>query len=158
MLPAERDGEQTCITEFVCSAWTITLAIKPNDAGDELDGGKEVPCGLLVTGGDRTKLLDLGKEVLDQMARAIKLSVIAARRGPVVSGRDHRRLARLRKRLKYACIGVERLVADQCIGLHRGQQVVGPDQVVCLAAGQEEADRVAQCVNQRMYLGAQPAA
>ena len=45
---------------------------------------------LLVSGGDRAKLLDLGKEVLDQMARAIKLSVIAARRGPVGSRRDHR--------------------------------------------------------------------
>ena len=92
------------------------------------------------------------------MARHIKLSVIVARRGPVGSRRDHRGLARLRQRLKYARIGVERLVADQCIGLHRGQQVVGPDQVVCLAAGQEEADRIAQRVDQRMYLGAQSAA
>jgi hypothetical protein len=36
--------------------------------------------------------------------------------------------------------------------------VVGSDQVVCLAAGQEEADRIAQRVDQRMYLGAQSAA
>jgi hypothetical protein len=84
--------------------------------------------------------------------------VIAARRGSVGSRRDHRGLARLRQRLKYARVGVERFVADQGIGLHRGQQVVGPDQVVCFAAGQEEADRVTQCVDQRMYLGAQSAA
>jgi hypothetical protein len=50
------------------------------------------------------------------------------------------------------------LSSDQRIGLHRRQQVVGPDQVVCLAAGQEEADRVAQRVDQGVYLGAQSAA
>ena len=133
-------------------------SIKPNDAGDEPDGGEEVARDLLVSGGDRAKLLDLGKEVLDQMALAIKMTVIVARWGPVGSRRAHRGLARLRQRLKYACIGVERLVADQGIGLHRGQQVVGPDQVVCLAAGQEESDRVAQRVDQGVYLGAQSAA
>src|ERR1700729_3666311 len=115
-------------------------SIKPNDACDEPDGGEKVPRGLLVSGGDCTKLLDLGKEVLDQMACRIKLSVIVARRGSVGSRRDHRGLARLRQRLKYARIGVEALVAHQCIGLHRGQQVVCSDQVMCLAAGQEEVD------------------
>jgi hypothetical protein len=62
-----------------------------------LDGGEEVPCSLLVSGGDRTKLLDLGKEVLDQMALAIKMTVIVARWGPVGSRRDHRGLARVRQ-------------------------------------------------------------
>jgi hypothetical protein len=36
--------------------------------------------------------------------------------------------------------------------------MVRPLQVVCLAAGQEEADRVAQRVNQGVDLGAQSAA
>src|ERR1700756_2024214 len=92
------------------------------------------------------------------MARAIKLSVVVARRGPVGSRRDHHGLTSGRQRLKYASIGVERLVGDQRIGLHRGQQVVRPHQVVCLAAGQEEADRVAQCVDQGVDLGAQSTA
>ena len=92
------------------------------------------------------------------MARRIELSVIVARRGPVGSRRDHRGLARGGQRLKDARVGVERLVGDQRVGLHRGQQVVGPFQVVCLAAGQEEADRVAQRVDQGVDLGAQPAA
>ena len=67
-----------------------------------------VPRRLLVAGGDGTKLLDLGEEVLDQMARAAKLSVIVSRRGPVGSRRNGRGLARGRKRLKHANIGVER--------------------------------------------------
>ena len=92
------------------------------------------------------------------MARRIKLSVVVARRRPVGSRRDHRGLARGRQRLKDARIGVERLVCDQRIGLHRGQQVVGPLQVVRLAAGQEEVDRVAQRVDQGVDFGAQSAA
>ena len=123
-----------------------------------MDGSQEVPSGLLVAGGDGTKLLDLGEEVLNQMARRIKLSVILARRGPVGSWWNNRRLARSRQRLKHARVGVERLVGDQRVGLHCGQQMVGPLQVVCLAAGQEEADGVAQRVDQSVDLGAQSAA
>jgi hypothetical protein len=63
-------------------------SIEPNDAGDELDGGQEIARGLFVACGDRTKLLDLGEEVLDQTAPAIKLSVIVAQRGPVGPRRD----------------------------------------------------------------------
>ena len=123
-----------------------------------MNGGQEVPRGLLVAGGDRAKLLDLGEEVLNQMARCIELSVIVARRGPVGSWRDHCGLARGRQRLKDARVGVERLVGDQRVGFHGGQQVVRPDQVMCLAAGQEEANRVAQRVDQGVDLGAQSAA
>jgi hypothetical protein len=123
-----------------------------------LDGSQEVPRGLLVAGGDRAKLLDLGEKVLNQMTRRIKLSVIVAWRGAIGSRRDYSGLARGRQGFKHALVGVERLVGDQLIGLHRRQQVIGPDQVVCLAAGQEEADRVAQRIDQGVYLGAQPAA
>jgi hypothetical protein len=49
-------------------------------------------------------------------------------------------------------------VGDQRIGFDRGQQLVGPDQVVYLAAGQEEVDRVAQRIDQSVDLGAQSAA
>jgi hypothetical protein len=92
------------------------------------------------------------------MACRIKLSVILARRGSVGPGRDHGGLADGRQRFKHPRIGVERLVGDQRIGLQRGQQVVRSLQVVCVSAGQEEAERVAQCIDQGMDLGAQPAA
>jgi len=77
------------------------------------------------------------------MARRIKLAVIVARRGPVGSWRDHCDLAGSGQWLEDAFIGVECFVGDQRIGRYRGQQVIGPDQIVCLAAAQEEADRVA---------------
>jgi len=84
--------------------------------------------------------------------------VVVAWRGPVGSWRDHRGFARGRQRLKDPLVGVERLVGDQRIGFHHGQQVVCADQVVCLTAGQEEADWVAQRVDQGVNLGAQSAA
>ena len=36
--------------------------------------------------------------------------------------------------------------------------MIGADKVVCLAAGQVEADWVSKSINKRMDLGAQPAA
>jgi hypothetical protein len=92
------------------------------------------------------------------MARRIQLSVIVARQGPVGSRRDHCDLAGSGEWLEDPLIGVERFVGDQRIGRHHGQQVIGPDQIVCLTAGQEEADRVAQCVDQGVDLGTQSTA
>ena len=51
-----------------------------------------------------------------------------------------------------------KLVGDQRSGLHRGQEVVRSRQVVRFTAGQEEAERIAERIDQRMDLGAQSAA
>ena len=72
--------------------------------------------------------------------------------------RDHRRFASRSQRLKDAFVGVERLVGDQRIGRHGGQEVVRPHKVVRFTAGQEEAERIAERVDQCMDLGAQSAA
>ena len=119
--------------------------------------GQEVARGLLIAGGDRTELFDPGEEVLDQMALAVKRSVIIAQRGPVGPRRDHRRLAGRNQGLKDALVGVVCLVGDQRIGRHRGQEVVCSHQVVRFAAGQEEAERIAERIDQCMDLGAQSA-
>jgi hypothetical protein len=58
-------------------------------------------------GGDRTELLDFGEEVLDQMALAVKRSVIVAQCGPVGPRRDHRLLASGSQGLKNTLVGVE---------------------------------------------------
>jgi hypothetical protein len=44
------------------------------------------------------------------------------------------------------------------LGLHIWQQVVGAIQVVRLAAGEKEGDRIAERIDDRMDFGAQPAA
>jgi hypothetical protein len=40
--------------------------------------------------------------------------------------------------------------------LHRGQEVVGADQIMRLSAGQEEVDRVAERIDQGVDFGAEP--
>ena len=60
--------------------------------------------------------------------------------------------------LENALVAVECFGDDQHIGRHRRQEVICTHEVVRLAAGQEEADRVAQRVGQCMDLGVQPAA
>jgi hypothetical protein len=74
----------------VLTPWGIELglsSIEPNDAGDELAGCQGFARGLLIASGDRTEPLQLRVEVLDQMARAVELSVIVARRRPLGSQR-----------------------------------------------------------------------
>ena len=87
-----------------------------------------------------------------------KLSVIVAQRGPIGPRRDHGGFAGGGQRLEDARVGVERLVGDQRIGLHRGQEVVCSHQVVRFTAGQEKAERIAERIDQCMDLGAQSAA
>ena len=55
-------------------------------------------------------------------------------------------------------VGVECLVGDQQIGLHLGQQVIGANQIMGLAAAQHERDRVAQSIDERVNFGAQSTA
>lgn len=54
-------------------------------------------------------------------------------------------------------VGIEPLVGDERVSLHVGQEMVGTDKVVGLAASQEEADGIAQRIDQGVYFGAQSA-
>ena len=94
------------------------------------------PCARCISGRDGPELLELGEEVLDQVAFFVDVTVVIPLDLPVGLGRDHGRFA----------------------SLHAGEQVVAPCKVVSLASGQEEADRVAQRVHHRVYLRAQATA
>ena len=61
------------------------------------------------------------------------------------------------ERLENPFVGIEALVGDQQVGLHTGQQVIGPGEIVRLAAGKVEARRVAESVDQGVDLGTQSA-
>jgi hypothetical protein len=123
-----------------------------------VDCGEEVPRGFVIAGGDGTELLELGEEVLDEVARLVEVSVEVAGTSAVRLRRDHRSLAGSGQRRENTFIGIERLVGDQRVGLHRGQEMVGPSQVMDLPAGQEEAHRITERINERVDLGAQSAA
>jgi hypothetical protein len=65
-------------------------SIKPDHAGSKMDGAEEVACGLIITCGDRTKLLESGKEVLDQVPRRVQMTVELPGLLTIGPRRDHR--------------------------------------------------------------------
>jgi hypothetical protein len=121
-------------------------------------GGEEVASSLIIARGDSTELLESGEEVLDQVARLEQVAVVVAADFPVGLGRDHHGLTGHEKRINDPLLGIERLIGDQRLGLHRRQQFVGTDEIMFLAAGQGEANRIAERIDQRVDFGAQSAA
>jgi hypothetical protein len=61
-----------------------------------------------------------------------------------------------RRGLQHAGIGIEGAVGDERLGFHVGQQRIGTGEVVRLAAGQGEAEGVAERVHEGVDLGASP--
>ena len=123
-----------------------------------MDGGKEVPGGFVVARGDGTELLEFAEEILDQVALFVEFAIEFARRQAVWSGRDYGGFASRRQRVEDSAIGIEGAICDQQVGGHMRQQRISPGQVVRLSRGQQQAQRIAECVDQRMDLGAQTAA
>ena len=122
-----------------------------------MDAGEEVAGELVVARGDGAELLELAEEVLDQVARLVELFVVGARCHAIALGWDHRALAGGGKRLDHPGIGIERLVGDQRVSRQLRQKGVGAEQVVRLAGSEQEAKRIAERIDQRMDLRAQPA-
>ena len=118
-----------------------------------MDGGKGVPGGFVVAR-DGTELFEFAEEILDQMALFVEFAIEFTRRQAVWSGRMTADLPAAasgsRTRLSAFC--------DQQVGGHMRQQRISPGQVVRLSRGQQQAQRIAERVNQRMDLAAQTAA
>src|SRR5215472_7707311 len=133
-------------------------SIEPNRSGGEVDGGKEVPGGFVVAGGDGTELFEFAEEILDQMALFVEFAIEFTRRQAVWSGRDDGGFASRRQRVEDSAIGIEGAICDQQVGGHMRQQRISTGQVVRLSRGQQQAQRIAERVDQRMDLAAQTAA
>jgi hypothetical protein len=123
-----------------------------------VDGGKEIPGGFVVAGGDCPELLELAEEILDQMAFFVEFAIELARRQAVWPRRDYGGFASRRQPVEDSAIGIESAICDQQVGGHMRQQRIGPGQVVRLSRRQQQAQRIAERVDQRMDLGAQTAA
>ena len=133
-------------------------SIEPNDGGGELNGGQEIALGFVVAGRDGTELLEFGEEVLDQMKRFKQVSIVVTTDLAIGFGGNDRELTGRGERLDDPFIGVECFVGKERVGLHARQKVIGTDEIVGFAAGQEQVDGVAQRVDQGMDFGAQSAA
>jgi hypothetical protein len=122
-----------------------------------MDCGEEIGSGLVVARCDGAELLEATVEVFDEMARLVDLLVERARVLAVAFWRDDAGLASCLERPDDAQVGIESLVGQQSISLHVRQQSVRPLQIMGLAWGQEEAEGIAQSIDQGVDLGAQSA-
>jgi hypothetical protein len=119
-----------------------------------MDGGEEVARGLIITRGDRAKLLELGEEVLDQMACGVHVTIEFSGLPPICLPRDHHGFPRGDEWFNYPLVGVERLIGEQHIGLHVRQKFVCAHQIMSLATGQMKTNRIAEGVYQGVDFGA----
>ena len=132
-------------------------SIEPDCSGGEMDGGEEISRGFVVAGGDGAVLLELAEEILDEVAGLVGVFVEIALNLAVSLGRDHERLAPCKQRFDHPLVGIEGLVCQQGRCRHIRQQRVGAFQIMGLARRQDEVQRIAQRIDERMNLGAQPA-
>src|SRR3954469_14981478 len=122
-----------------------------------MDAGQEASCGLVVAGGNGPELLELGEEVLDEVACLVEVFVEGARRLPGFPRWDDGCLASLGQRIKHPLVRIERLVGNERLGLKLREQRIGSSQIMLLTTGQVKADRIAERIHQGVDLGGQPA-
>jgi hypothetical protein len=122
-----------------------------------VERGQEVPRGLVITCRDATELLDPAEEVLDQMASFIQFFVICSGSVSVLFGWDHGSFPGCLKQFDHPLVGVVSFVREQRFRFHSGPQRVRPGQIVDLAGGQDDLQRITQGVHQNVDFGAQTA-
>jgi hypothetical protein len=119
-----------------------------------VNGGQEVARRFVVSRRNGPVLLEFGEEILDEVARFINVPIEITRRLPARFRGYDDGLTGCGQRFDHALIGIERFVGNEDVSLHVGQKLVGSEQIVSLAAGQMEADRIAEGIDQRVDLGA----
>ena len=117
----------------------------------------EAGVGFFVAGGDAAKRLYPAKEILDQMAPFIFLSVVAVGAFGSLSRRDDRLGAVMREELSHL-VGVESFVAEKRAASDAVHELVDEIDVVTLARNQDEGDEISQGVDECADLCRQSAA
>ena len=123
-----------------------------------MNGGQEVPCCFVIASCYPTILLELGEEVLNQMARRLHVPIEWSRLLAIGFRRDHRGLSGGGKWLDNPLIGIERLIGKQHVRPHVRQKFIRANQVMGLSAGQMETNRIAEGINQGVDFRAQSTA
>jgi hypothetical protein len=71
-----------------------------------MDGGEKVSCRLVIAPGDRSKLLELAEEVLNEVTRFVSGVAVAALGFAIASGWDYRSFAGSAKEIDHTLFGV----------------------------------------------------
>ena len=122
-----------------------------------MQAGEEVARGFFVAGRDASELFDELKETLDEVALGIESEVAIASDLAVRLWRDDRLDGSHFEALDEG-VGVVALVAEEGFRRHFSREGFSLGDVVDLAAGEAERQRVAQGIDDHMDLGGRAAA
>ena len=122
-----------------------------------MQGGEEIAGSFFVARCDASELFDELKETLDEVAFGVEREVAIARDLAIRFWRDDR-LDRPGFEAFDEGVGIVAFVAEEGFGLHFSREGLGLGDVVDLAAGEAERQRVAESVDDHMDLGGRAAA
>ena len=88
------------------------------------------------------------------MACLVERLIERAARCAVLPRRDDGGFSGTRQRLEDAIVGIVGFVGDQDLGGHLRQQRIGAGEIMRLSRGQQEAQRIAERVDQSVDFGA----
>ena len=132
-------------------------SFEPSQGADQVQAGEEIARGFFVAGRDASELFDELKETLDEVALGVEGEVAIASDLAVRLWRDDRLDGSHFEALDEG-VGVVALVAEEGFGLRFSREGFSLGDVVDLAAGEAERQRVAQGVDDHMDLGGRAAA
>ena len=125
-------------------------------ARDEIEEAGKAGIGLFVAGCDASECLEMAEEVLDQMAPFVHFVIMRDAPGAVSLGRDDR-CGTAFIEVGAQPVVVEGLVADERLKIEAGDQRLNTDAVVTLAGQKDEANEIAEGVDQGHDFGGQAA-
>ncbi|AJC45459.1 hypothetical protein SB85_18155 [Xanthomonas sacchari] len=103
-------------------------------------------------------MLEFGEKVLNQMAGLIKVAIICTQYLTRRIGWDDNVHTCLLQGLNHPFTGIVGTIGDQRLCRQARQQCIGSLQIRCLAGCQVQGDRIAQGIDHRVNLRAQPSA
>ena len=132
-------------------------SFEPSEGASEMDSCEEVSSGFFVAGCDGSELFESIEETLDEVAFGVEGEVAIASDLAVRFWRDDRLDGSHFEALDEG-VGVVALVAKEGFGLGFSREGFSLGDIVDLAAGEAERQRVAQGVDDHMDLGGRAAA
>ena len=126
------------------------------ESRDEIEEPGKTSVGFFIAGCNPPECLEMAEEVLDQMAPFVHFGIMRDSAGPVGLGRDDRCSAAFIE-VGAQPVVVESLVADERLKIETGDQRLNADTVVTLTGQKDEANEIAEGVDQGHDFGSQAA-
>ena len=118
---------------------------KPDGNRSQVNRSQEVTSGLVVASSNASILLELLKEVLNQMSPLVHLSVVLSRLLTATLWRNDRLASGSCDRLQHSRLGIVGFISDESVYLIESvEQNIGSLQVMSLTGGQVKARWIAQ--------------